>query len=267
MSSNNYSTNACTSPFCQHTCRVCGHKRCHCARCASLNSEIRIVFSTRRRRDPSMQWRKSLARPKCCKCLQQPKPVQFIDPIEKERLTFIEYAGFKKEDDTTPTPRSPPRSPEEHDPFEGITISLLPPPLPTPTILANKNRRGPDQDGPGGGASRIPIRGPTRSRMRSHPDQRLKTALRRARAAVRRILSLLRSDVASHCTPAHNRAPERHNLQALFAQLAVLIRRLCPRLSSAIFSDDSGSQRELMEAKQRVQDAWKVLCWAALGVG
>lgn len=179
-------TNTCASPSCRHTCIVCGHKRCHCPECGSLNSEIRIVSWTRRRRDPSMQWRKTLARPKCCKCLQQPKPVQFIDPIEKERLTFIEYAGFKKEDDTTPTRRSPPLSPEEDDPFEGIIVSLAPPttppPPPTPTIPANKNRRGPDQDGPGGGASAIQItaiRAPIppssrnqqiRSRTRSHPD-------------------------------------------------------------------------------------------------
>jgi hypothetical protein len=73
--------------------------------------------------------------------------------------------------------------------------------------------------------------------------------------------------MASHCTPAQNRALTRHNLQALFAHLAILIRRLYPQLSSAIFSDDSGSQRELVEAKQRVRDAGKVLWWAALGGG
>lgn len=79
--------------------------------------------------------------------------------------------------------------------------------------------------------------------------------------------SLLRSDMASHCTPAHNRALTRHNLQTLFAKLAILIRRLYPQLSSAIFSDDSGFQRALDDARQRVKDAWKVLCWAALGGG
>jgi hypothetical protein len=81
-----------------------------------------------------MQWRKILARPKCCRCLRQqqpPKPVHFIDLVEKERLTFIEYAGFKKEDDaTSQTRRSYALSPEEHTRLKDIIISILRPKTP-----------------------------------------------------------------------------------------------------------------------------------------
>jgi hypothetical protein len=123
---NGNNRNTCASPSCRHTCRVCGHKRCYCPRCGPLRFDIRIVSSTRRRRDPSMNWRKILARPKCCRCLQrQPKPIHFIDLIEKERLTSIEFAAFKKEDDATPTRRPPPRSPEEHDRLKEIILKNL----------------------------------------------------------------------------------------------------------------------------------------------
>ena len=143
MSSNNMNNNntTCASPTCKHTCRVCGHKRCHCPRCSYLRSTIRIASSTRKHRDPSMSWRKTISRPICCKCLQQPKPIRFIDVIEKERLTYIEFAGFKKENLATKARHSP-LSPDEKRPPES-THSNHPHPQETSKVsTTNPNPKG-----------------------------------------------------------------------------------------------------------------------------
>jgi hypothetical protein len=279
MSSNyNNNSNTCASPSCRHTCRVCGHKRCYFPRCGPLRFEIRIVSSTRRRRrDPSMNWRKILARPKCCKCLQrQPKPIHLIDLVEKERLTFIEFAAFKKEDDSSPSRRST-FSPEEHT---RLILEILkkaqkpqasPPTTPTsnPPNPTCRDPRGPDQDDPSGGASATQITAfrasipPSKYMAQldsSHASHRLEFGIQRSYTVARRLWTVL----SGH---THHRVPIRRSLRVLFHRLAALTHRLHPELSSSICPDSSWTQARLNRARNKLQLAWKGLFGVALGAG
>lgn len=158
MSPNKFNKNACASPSCKHTCRVCGHKRCNCLRCGSLR--LQQFCYTREYRDPSNKRPKPLARSKCCNCLQRPKPIHLIDLYEKEKLTFIEYANPKGRELNLSKKirgrRSPPLSPENEARLKALILSILkpqnplstPPPSPNPQDPIDKNpKRNPDPDG------------------------------------------------------------------------------------------------------------------------
>ncbi|KAM0690830.1 hypothetical protein Q7P36_009599 [Cladosporium allicinum] len=281
MSSNDSNNNACASSSCKHTCSICGHQRCHCPRCTYLSSEIRIVSSTRRHRDLPRKWRKILARPKCCKCLQKPKPIHFIDLVEKENLTFIEYAGCKKEDPTTESRRSPPLSAEEQDRLKTKILTILnppklpmsPPPPPSPTTPTDRRiPRDPDQDGPGSSSALLitafsasipppPPNLPTRTQISSSASQYLEHALRRAHAAARRLGTLQ----ARHQTPL--RALTRRYIRDLFTRLANLTLRLHPQLSSLVCPGNRWVQGRLDSARDRVQSAYKELFRVAFRAG
>ena len=284
MSSINTNNSTCASHSCKHTCKVCGHKRCHCPRCSPLSSEFRIVSSTRRQRDPSRRrWCKIiLTPPGCCECRQQSKPIRFIDVIEKERLTFIEYAGFKNEDLTTKARRSS-LSPDEKERLKALILTRLtpkkpqkfPPPGPGPHNPIGKHSRDPDQDdGSTSGASAISVfrafvPPPLKDQAKQHPTQpnhRLGSALQRTYAALCHLLALL---LASRHTRdrALTRISIRHSLRVLSNNLALLTHRLHPELSPLILPDHVGFQGNLRHARTRVQSSWKRFWRVALRLG
>ena len=312
-------------PMCGLTCPICGNRRCLCSNCTSLRGNrgigpfigeynpkklppLGLGSDDHRKRGGGLtrKWRKILARPRRCRCHQKPEPVCFIDLLEKERLTFIEYAGFRRENLVTKARRRS-LSPDDKTRVIDFILKTLnpprsppPPPPSCPTTKGPTDRKPEDPDQGGAGfALAVPTLPKTfqitscrafippspkeqrfqspRPQSPSNPNRALELALQRSHAAVRHLLTPLTTTYSNNNNNNNNNNPTRnptltlislrHQLRALFAQLATVIHRTYPQLSPLIHPNHAVFQHELSDARQRVQLAWKGLWRVALGGG